>query len=392
MPTVTSITLSPSSPVGRGPVAFTILFSKPMDNTVYPSVTFTPQGAASGISLMPSSYLGNTWTGSVTIASSMNSGSAALQVSGAQDPSGNAAPATVFVFQINIPLPPVPQNTTASWQPATGQVQMSWQAAPGLTAAGYNLYRASYPFTSRSGLAPIQTNLSGTIGSDVPPPDSPFAYYAVTALDDLGGETEVSANASIALPLPPVITSPANNASVDFSSTNVQGLAQPGALIDISTSIAGVFGQPLTTVTVLPDRTWSAHLTLGHGPFTIDAVSRSSVTGLVSSATVVTINLIDLPSAPAGFQATAGDTIITLSWTQSGQSTVAGYNLYRDGSAVPLNVTPLPVNQTSYQDLALTDGRTYSYVITAIDNAGHESYPSPAVQATPAAEAGWGTP
>jgi hypothetical protein len=66
-----------------------------------------------------------------------------------------------------------------------------------------------------------------------------------------------------------------------------------------------------------------------------------------------------------------------------------GYNVYRYGSSIPLNASPLPVNQTSYQDLALTDGRAYSYVITAVDTASHESYPSTVIQATPAAGTGW---
>jgi hypothetical protein len=237
----------------------------------------------------------------------MNSGSAALRVSGAQDSSGNIAPATVYVFQISIPLPAVPTNTAVSRLPATGQVQIIWQKAAGLTPSGYNLYRSSQPIASRSSLAPIQTGVTGTTALDVPSPDSAFAYYAVTALDGSGGETGVSANASISLPLAPVITIPADGANVDYSSTNIMGLAQPGALVDISTSIAGVDGQTLATVSAASNRTFAAHLTLGHGPFTVNVRARSAVTGLVSTATVVNFTVIDFPLPPANFQAVPGD-------------------------------------------------------------------------------------
>jgi hypothetical protein len=46
--------------------------------------------------------------------------------------------------------------------------------------------------------------------------------------------------------------------------------------------------------------------------------------------------------------------------------------------------------QTTYQDIALTNGRSYSYTITGVGPGGQESPPSAAVQATPVAGTGWG--
>src|SRR5262249_42251344 len=58
-PIVKQITITPAPPLGRGTVTFTIKFSKPMDNTAFPSVTFTPAGGGAPISLIPTSYTGD---------------------------------------------------------------------------------------------------------------------------------------------------------------------------------------------------------------------------------------------------------------------------------------------------------------------------------------------
>ncbi len=383
-PIVKQVTLSPASPVGRGTVTFTVQFSKPMNNVVNPSVTFLPQGQ-SPVSIAPSSFVGDTWTGTAQITDTMNSGVATLLVSGAQDGQGQAITQTVSTFQIALTLPAPPASVTAS--PKNGQLVLSWPAVPAV--ASYNLYRTTYTVSSRVGLAPLQSGAASGF-ADSPSPDTSVFYYGVTSVAQDGTEGVLSPITSQTMPLPPVITRPAEGANVDFASTVVQGLAQPGVLVDLSTAALGAFGQTLVTATAAQDRHFAANLTLGHGPFQIVARARSGVTGLVSSTAAVNVNIIDLPNAPANVQAAGGDTTVTLTWTQSAQVDVIGYNIYRDGGAVPLNSSPLPANQTSYQDLALTDGRTYSYIMTSVRTGNVESLPSAPVQATPVAGTGWG--
>jgi fibronectin type 3 domain-containing protein len=67
-----------------------------------------------------------------------------------------------------------------------------------------------------------------------------------------------------------------------------------------------------------------------------------------------------------------------------GGSGVQGYNIYRcSGSGCTPNITTAPINgatpisATTYTDNTVSASNSYSYVVTAVDNAGNESSPSP---------------
>ena len=92
------------------------------------------------------------------------------------------------------------------------------------------------------------------------------------------------------------------------------------------------------------------------------------------------------PAIPTGLAATAGTGSVTLTWSPNAESDLAGYRVYRNGAASPLNSTLL--TGASYADSALTNGITYSYAVTAVDTSGNESARSATVTATPSA----GTP
>lgn len=66
---------------------------------------------------------------------------------------------------------------------------------------------------------------------------------------------------------------------------------------------------------------------------------------------------------------------VTLSWTASISPGVAGYHVYRatrtHGPYVRINSEP--VTTTSYQDPDVLGGRTYYYVVTALDASANES-------------------
>jgi fibronectin type 3 domain-containing protein/glucose/arabinose dehydrogenase len=97
------------------------------------------------------------------------------------------------------------------------------------------------------------------------------------------------------------------------------------------------------------------------------------------------------PTQPAGLTASAASSSrIDLSWTAStdaGGSGLAGYRVFRDGSATPLNSTP--VTATSYSDTGLAPSTAYSYEVRAVDGAGNVSTPSNAANATTLAPATW---
>jgi hypothetical protein len=83
------------------------------------------------------------------------------------------------------------------------------------------------------------------------------------------------------------------------------------------------------------------------------------------------------PPAPAGLNAIAGDTQVTLAWnTVSG---AASYKVYRDGVQV---ATPAKV---SYSDSPLNNDTTYTYQVSAVNAAG-EGAKSAAITAKPHAQ------
>lgn len=77
------------------------------------------------------------------------------------------------------------------------------------------------------------------------------------------------------------------------------------------------------------------------------------------------------------------DHSVALSWNPS-TSVVAGYRVYRSlqsGSFYTL-ITATPVPGTSFEDLAIEKGKTYYYVVTAVDAQLNESAFSNEVFAT----------
>lgn len=81
-----------------------------------------------------------------------------------------------------------------------------------------------------------------------------------------------------------------------------------------------------------------------------------------------------VPSLPRSFSADPNSaTQIKLSWSSASDSGsgIKGYNIYREGSATPLNTTPL--TDTVFIDTGLEAGKTYTYQIEVIDNAGNKS-------------------
>lgn len=74
---------------------------------------------------------------------------------------------------------------------------------------------------------------------------------------------------------------------------------------------------------------------------------------------------------------------VTLRWNAPAGAAVVGYNIYR--STTPgMGFVQLAagVKGTSYEDRLVTSERTYFYVITAVDGAGHESRFSDEASAT----------
>ena len=122
-----------------------------------------------------------------------------------------------------------------------------------------------------------------------------------------------------------------------------------------------------------------------------DAAGHETSRSLTGEAQVV-----DRPPAPpTGLAADVGDHLAKLHWTYPAPGAGAAENViafvvYRaDGVGVPLRrVTPLPVlrqdsGPLEYVDREVTNGVAYRYEVAALDLAGREGVPSPALAVTP---------
>jgi len=118
-PTITSasITNAPISQADAGnPQTVTVEFSEAMDTSVAPTVEIT--GLPSGTyAVSQDSYSGSTWEGTVTIPDNDEEATAAISVSGAQDPAGNVQdpnPDDSNTFEVDTVLPQDPNDTAIS--------------------------------------------------------------------------------------------------------------------------------------------------------------------------------------------------------------------------------------------------------------------------------------
>ena len=92
--------------------------------------------------------------------------------------------------------------------------------------------------------------------------------------------------------------------------------------------------------------------------------------------------------APTNLTATAGNAQVSLSWTPATGAAI--YNVKRSETpGGPYTTIAENVTTTSYTDTAVTNGTTYYYIVTAV-NEGGESSPSNEASATPAAPAAAG--
>ncbi|MEW6571053.1 MAG: CARDB domain-containing protein [Nitrospirota bacterium] len=87
------------------------------------------------------------------------------------------------------------------------------------------------------------------------------------------------------------------------------------------------------------------------------------------------------PSAPSDLTAAASASDVILTWSPNIEPDLMGYNLYRraDQGWIKINETLITINTYTHENLK---NGTYTYVVTAVDKAGNESFMSNEVFAT----------
>jgi hypothetical protein len=85
------------------------------------------------------------------------------------------------------------------------------------------------------------------------------------------------------------------------------------------------------------------------------------------------------PSPVQALRGDAGDTEVMLTWQAMPEA--RGYFVYRDGSDVALNIVPLA--NTQYDDVGLTNGKSYTYSVAPADVDGLAGNHSAAITVAP---------
>ncbi len=117
-----------------------------------------------------------------------------------------------------------------------------------------------------------------------------------------------------------------------------------------------------------------------------DTSSNNNETSYSSTASATTMDEPDTtpPSAPTGLGATAGDGQVSLDWDDNTEQDFDSYSVYRSttsGSGYSSIATD--VATSDYTDSSASNGTTYYYVVTAVDNSNNESTYSSEASATP---------
>jgi fibronectin type 3 domain-containing protein len=136
--------------------------------------------------------------------------------------------------------------------------------------------------------------------------------------------------------------------------------------------IASVVGTTFSDTGLTPLQSHSYRVIAG------DAAGNLS--GFSNTATATTPADTSAPSSPTNLTAVGSNsTTINLSWTASTDNVgVVGYNVYRDGGAVPIAT----VSATNFSDTGLGISSTHSYTVKAFDAANNQSTASNTATAT----------
>jgi fibronectin type 3 domain-containing protein len=275
-----------------------------------------------------------------------------------------------------VQVPSAPTGLQAS--AGNAQVSLTWN--PSANAISYHVKRATSsggPYSQIS--APTNTSYT-----DAGLTNGAKYYYVVSALDS-AGESPNSAEAS-ATPVMPV-TIPAAPTSLSGTAGNAQVVlnwASSTGATSYHVKRSTTSGSGYTQISA-PAATTFTDTGLTNGTkyfYVVTGVNTAGESGNSNQASATPVAPAQIPAAPAGLSATAGNAQVVLSWITSAGAT--SYHVKRSTTTGgPYTQVATPTS-ASFTDTGLTNDTKYFYVVSALNNAG-ESPNSSEVNATPTA-------
>lgn len=313
------------------------------------------------------------------------------------DPDGTRADMGAFYFNqkpVDKTPPAAPQGLTAI--AGDQQVILKWRKNTEADFLRYRIYRSTSPNPTTK--VDSTNNIADTTKIFIGLTNGTKYYFRITAVDqslnESGFSNEVSATPT-AVDLPPAapqgLTAIAadrqitlkwrQNTEADFLRYRIYRGTSPNPItkFDSTNSIAD------TT------KTFAGLINGTRYYFRITAVDQNfNESGYSNevSATPATANVP--PAAPQNLAATAGDRQITLTWTANSEADFLRYRIYGGTSPNPAALVDsvqgsanTPTGAASKTLIGLSNGTTYFYRLTAVDQALHASGFSNEVSATP---------
>lgn len=298
---------------------------------------------------------------------------AAVNEAGTGDmgPAASAVPA----LAVNIPSGVGGLRATGG----NGKVDLSWNIVP--EASGYNIYKAfseGGPYNLYAGnIDALSYSVSGLDNGNT-------YWFKVAAVNsagegDKGSAAAASAVAPVIPPVPPAaVNATSGNASAVISWDCVAGASSYTVYVGPSasgpfTQSATVSGSPYTVTGLSNGRPYwfavGANNTAGNG-------ERSELVRVVPAVPVT------IPLIPIGLSVSAGNSSAFLSWNSS--SSAVSYNIYQSLSESGVYSKIQSSAGTSASINGLTNGISYMFKVTGVNEAG-ESKLSQAASVTPQA-------
>ena len=229
--------------------------------------------------------------------------------------------------------------------------------------------------------------------------------YQVSSTDASGNGPTASGNGSVRTAELPDSASPVITSGPTVTSTTDQTLTFTWSTDELSDSFVewGLARTELGTVVGRPEKILEHRITItGLTPGTIyhyrvgsvDAANNAPTRSDVSEVTTELLGDVVPPSAPETVQVTAGSEAAWVTWTDSQEEDVAGYNVYRSTTGSQAELVASSLSEPEFLDRGLSNGKTYAYTVTAVDQAlpPNESARSEEAEASPSSPQAPGSP